>query len=129
MINYYNILGVEYSATENEIKKAFRKKALKFHPDKNPDNKDVEEIFKSINDAYEVLSDNEKRKKYNISIGVHHFKKDKINVETTKDIDNEQMMSGNPNVVIDPNGEVYVDISKISKNMGINIDYFRSFFV
>ena len=62
--DYYKILGVEKSATKEEISKAFRKLALKFHPDKNPNNKAAEEKFKEITEAHEVLSDPEKRKKY-----------------------------------------------------------------
>ena len=62
--DYYKILGVEKSATKDEISKAFRKLALKYHPDKNPDDKAAEEKFKEITEAHEVLSDPEKRKKY-----------------------------------------------------------------
>jgi curved DNA-binding protein len=62
--DYYKILGVSKTATTDEIKKAYRKLALKYHPDKNPGNKSAEEKFKEINEANEVLSDNEKRKKY-----------------------------------------------------------------
>jgi curved DNA-binding protein len=62
--DYYKILGVEKSATKDEINKAFRKLALKYHPDKNPNNKAAEEKFKEITEAHEVLSDPEKRKKY-----------------------------------------------------------------
>lgn len=62
--DYYVILGVEKDATQEEIKKAYRKLALKYHPDRNPDNKQAEEKFKEITEANEVLSDPEKRKKY-----------------------------------------------------------------
>ena len=62
--DYYKILGVEKSATKDEISKAFRKLALKYHPDKNPNDKAAEEKFKEITEAHEVLSDPEKRKKY-----------------------------------------------------------------
>ncbi|RFS22777.1 J domain-containing protein [Chitinophaga silvatica] len=62
--DYYKILGVEKSATSEQIKKAYRKLAVKYHPDKNPNDKAAEEKFKEINEAYEVLSDEEKRKKY-----------------------------------------------------------------
>ncbi|ACF12532.1 heat shock protein DnaJ domain protein [Chloroherpeton thalassium ATCC 35110] len=62
--NYYDILGVQKSATEEEIKKAYRKLAVKYHPDKNAGNKEAEENFKAVNEAYEVLSDPEKRKMY-----------------------------------------------------------------
>lgn len=62
--DYYKILGVEKSASDDEIKKAYRKMAKKYHPDKNPGDKAAEEKFKEANEAYEVLSDAEKRKKY-----------------------------------------------------------------
>lgn len=62
--DYYKILGVEKTATKEEISKAFRKLAVKYHPDKNPGNKTAEEKFKEITEAHEVLSDPEKRKKY-----------------------------------------------------------------
>ncbi|MDE3126243.1 MAG: J domain-containing protein [Bacteroidota bacterium] len=62
--DYYSLLGVSKSATADEIKKAYRKLAVKYHPDKNPNNKEAEDKFKQINEAYEVLGDAEKRKKY-----------------------------------------------------------------
>ena len=62
--DYYSILGIARTATEEDIKKAFRKLAVKYHPDKNPNNKDAETQFKEINEAHEVLGDPEKRKKY-----------------------------------------------------------------
>lgn len=62
--DYYKILGVEKTATKDEIKKAYRKLAMKYHPDRNPGNKASEEKFKEITEAHEVLSDAEKRKKY-----------------------------------------------------------------
>jgi curved DNA-binding protein len=62
--DYYKILGVEKTATKEEISKAFRKLAVKYHPDKNPNNKAAEEKFKEITEAHEVLADQEKRKKY-----------------------------------------------------------------
>lgn len=62
--DYYDILGVSKSADEQEIKKAYRKLAIKYHPDKNPDNKEAEEKFKEAAEAYEVLSNAEKRARY-----------------------------------------------------------------
>ncbi len=62
--DYYKILGVGKTASKEEIKKAFRKLAMKFHPDKNKDNKQAEEKFKEINEAYAVLSNDDKRKQY-----------------------------------------------------------------
>ncbi|MFA5322086.1 MAG: DnaJ C-terminal domain-containing protein [Smithella sp.] len=62
--DYYQVLGVDKKAPADEIKKAYRKLALKWHPDKNPNNKSAEEKFKKISEAYAVLSDAEKRKQY-----------------------------------------------------------------
>jgi curved DNA-binding protein len=62
--DYYKILGIDKNASEDEIKKAYRKLARKYHPDVNPDNKEAERKFKEINEANEVLSDPKKRKKY-----------------------------------------------------------------
>lgn len=62
--DYYNILGVKRDATEQEVKKAYRKLARQYHPDVNPGDKSAEAKFKEINEAYEVLSDKEDRKKY-----------------------------------------------------------------
>jgi molecular chaperone DnaJ len=62
--DYHQILNVAHEATDEEIKKAYRKLALKYHPDRNPHNKEAEERFKEISEAYEVLSDQEKRFRY-----------------------------------------------------------------
>ena len=62
--DYYKILGIQKSASADEIKKAFRKMAVKYHPDKNPDNKEAEAKFKEINEANEVLGNVEKKKQY-----------------------------------------------------------------
>lgn len=63
-IDYYKILGLEKTASADQIKKAYRKLARKFHPDLNPDNEEAKKKFQQINEAHEVLSDPEKRKKY-----------------------------------------------------------------
>ena len=62
--DYYEVLGLKKGASEDEIKKAFRKLAMKYHPDKNPGDKEAEEKFKEINEAYAVLSDPEQKKRY-----------------------------------------------------------------
>jgi DnaJ-class molecular chaperone len=62
--DYYKVLGVSQNATLDEIKKSYRRLANMYHPDKNPGNKEAEEKFKEINEAYEVLGDKEKRRQY-----------------------------------------------------------------
>ena len=62
--DYYEVLGVEKSASADEIKKAYRKKAIQYHPDRNPGDKEAEEKFKEAAEAYEVLSNPDKRARY-----------------------------------------------------------------
>src|SRR5258707_13438569 len=62
--DYYKVLGVDRKASDAEIKSAFRKLARKYHPDVNPNNKDAELKFKELNEAYQVIGDADKRKKY-----------------------------------------------------------------
>ena len=72
--NYYEMLGVEKNASSNEIKKAYRTLAIKYHPDRNLGNKAAEEKFKDINEAYEILSDQTRRVQYDQSISIKNFK-------------------------------------------------------
>ena len=74
MKSYYDILGVSKGASDKEIKKAFKKKALEFHPDHNENNPKAEEKFKDVNEAYAVLKDKDKRKQYD-TFGADGFKK------------------------------------------------------
>lgn len=68
---YYKLLGVDTKASADEIKKAFRKLSMQYHPDKNPGNKDAEEKFKNINEAYSILSNPEKRRLYDNPTPLH----------------------------------------------------------
>ena len=63
--DYYEVLGVQRNATEQDLKSAFRKSAMQFHPDRNPGDKEAEQKFKELNEAYEVLKDQQKRAKRN----------------------------------------------------------------
>ena len=78
-MDYYSSLGLQKGASASEIKKAFRKKAMKFHPDKNPGNKQAEAKFKEINEAYEILSDPEKKSLYD------NYGKSGLNPRNTQD--------------------------------------------
>ena len=62
--DYYEVLGIQKNADESEIKKTYRKLALKYHPDRNPNSKEAEERFKEASEAYDVLHDKEKRQIY-----------------------------------------------------------------
>ena len=62
--DYYDILGVSRDADEKQLKSAFRKMAMKYHPDRNPDDKEAEAKFKEVGEAYEVLKDSQKRAAY-----------------------------------------------------------------
>jgi len=73
MANYYDVLGIQKQASPDEIKKAYRKLAMKYHPDRNKDDAQAEEKFKQVSEAYAVLSDKEKRKKYD-QFGAEGFK-------------------------------------------------------
>jgi len=71
--NYYKTLGLRHSASGEEIKRTYRKLAFRYHPDKNPGNKESEEKFKEINEAYETLSDVEKKQQYDVSLKSNVF--------------------------------------------------------
>lgn len=92
--DYYSILGVPRDAEAKEIKRAYRKLALKYHPDKNPDDKQAEERFKEINEAYEVLGDPGKRAKYD-QLGSSYRQWERMGGGPT-DFDWSQWTSGAP---------------------------------
>jgi DnaJ-class molecular chaperone len=78
MKNFYKILGVKMTATKEEIKKAYRKLALQYHPDKNPDNKEAEEKFKKISEAHENLIDDTKRAKHDFELQQEEIRQEQL---------------------------------------------------
>ena len=71
--DYFKVLGVERSADADTVKRAFRKLARQYHPDVNPDDQDAEARFKEVSEAYEVLSDPEKRRRYEQFLSLIHI--------------------------------------------------------
>ena len=70
--DYYEVLGVSRNASAQELKKAFKKLAMKYHPDRNPDDSQAAEKFKELSEAYEILSDDQKRQTYD-NFGIDHY--------------------------------------------------------
>lgn len=95
-MKYYKILNVTKEATQDEIKKSYRKLALEFHPDRNPGDKSAEEKFKEISEAYAVLSDQKKRQQYDV-LGDKRFQQaqsSNFHEDIIKDIDFDEILRG-----------------------------------
>jgi curved DNA-binding protein len=90
--DYYKILGVDKIASADDIKKAYRKLALKWHPDKNPNNKAAEDNFKKISEAYAVLSDPEKRKNYDMFGSAEQFRQQYSQEDIFKNVDLDDIL-------------------------------------
>lgn len=90
--DYYKILGVEKSASADDIKKAYRKLALKWHPDRNPNNKVAEETFKKISEAYAVLSDQDKRNNYDMFGSAEQFRQQYSQEDIFRNVDLDEIL-------------------------------------
>jgi len=92
--DYYQVLGVDKKASADEIKKAYRKLAVKWHPDKNPNNKAAEEKFKKISEAYAVLSDAKKREQYDQFGSADQYRQQYSQEDIFRDFDLDEILRG-----------------------------------
>jgi curved DNA-binding protein len=122
--DYYKILGVERSASADDVRKAYHKLAMQYHPDRNPGDKHAEEQFKDINEAYQVLSDQQKRARYD-QLGSAYSNWQQRG-GSPGDFDWSQWFTGQPGAP----GNVHVEYGNLSDLFGQDVfsDFFRSIF-
>src|SRR5512146_971400 len=122
--DYYKVLGVERSASADDVRKAYRKLAMQYHPDRNPGDKQAEERFKDINEAYQVLSDTQKRARYD-QLG-SAYSGWQQGGGSPGDFDWSQWFSGQPGA----GGGTRVDYGDLNDLFGQDVvsDFFRSLF-
>ncbi len=122
--DYYNVLGVGRSASADEVRKAYRKLAMQYHPDRNPGDKRAEERFKDINEAYQVLSDDQKRARYD-QLGSAYSDWQQRG-RSPGDFDWSQWVGGQPGAP----GNVHVQYGDLNDLFGQDgfSDFFRSIF-
>jgi curved DNA-binding protein len=123
--DYYKILGLERSAKADEVRKAYRKLAMQYHPDRNPGDKQSEEKFKEINEAYQVLSDRQKRARYD-QLGSAYSNWEQRSGGQQGDFDWSQWSSGQPGA----SGGTRVEYGDLNDLFGQEAfsDFFRSIF-
>lgn len=119
-IDYYKILGVTKNATDKEIKKAYRKLARKYHPDLNPNDAEAEKMFKQLNEAHEVLSDSEKRSKYD------QYGKDWMHADEIEAAKKRQQRAKNQAYYSYPGGHQESDFSDFFEAMFGSEEFARS---
>jgi curved DNA-binding protein len=122
--DYYKILGVERSASADQVRKAYHKLAMQYHPDRNPGDKHAEERFKDINEAYQVLSDQQKRARYD-QLGSAYSNWQQRG-GSPGDFDWSQWFTGQPGAA----GNVHVEYGNLNDLFGQDVfsDFFRSIF-
>ena len=125
--DYYKILGLERSAKTDEVRKAYRKLAMQYHPDRNPNNKQAEEKFKEINEAYQVLSDKEKRARYDQLGSAYSNWEQRSGGQQQGDFDWSQWFTGQPGSSGGTRVE-YGDLNDLFGGQEGFSDFFRSVF-
>ena len=125
--DYYKILGLERSAGTDEVRKAYRKLAMQYHPDRNPNNKQAEEKFKEINEAYQVLSDKQKRARYDQLGSAYSNWEQRSGGRQQGDFDWSQWFGGQPGASGGTRVE-YGDLNDLFGGQEAFSDFFRSIF-